>query len=318
MTPFFESRRLGRPGFCFCCLSADVGLAPRRAFARAKGIVDTIKDAASQSPITMHRLRGGVSVLEGSGGSVAVLDGADGKLMVDAGIGVSQPQMRQALDSLSTAPVVQLINTHWHFDHADGNEWLHASGAHILAQQATAAHLAAAQRVDDWDFDFPAAPPGARPAETFAQEHRLRHNGQTVELRHYGAAHTDGDISVRFAEADVLHAGDTFWNGVYPFIDYSTGGSIDGMIAAARSNVSETADSTLVIAGHGKPVGTRAELCAFRDMLIAIRGAVATLKERGMTVEEVVAAQPTAPFDEAWGQFVIGPAFFTSLVYRGV
>jgi len=316
--------RLHRRGFCLCCLSAPgfaagaAWLTPRQAFAQARGIVDTIKDFAARTPITVTPLRGNISVLEGSGGTVAVLGGSDGKLLVDAGIGVSKPQMTGALERLGREPVVQLINTHWHFDHADGNDWLHAAGARILAQRNTSVHLATAQRVEDWDFNFPAAPPGARPAETFADRHRLSHNGQTLELAYYGPAHTDSDISVRFAEADVLHVADTFWNGVYPFIDYSTGGSIDGMIRAAEANVAGTAESTIVIAGHGKAVGTRAELREFRDMLVAIRGQVALLKARGMSRDEVVAARPSEPFDAKYGGFVIGPAFFTRLVYAGV
>ena len=312
-----------RRGFCLCCLAAPgfaatAWLTPREAYAQARDIVDTIKDAAARAPITIHSLRGNISVLEGSGGNVAVLGGADGKLMVDAGIGVSRPQMSGALQEIGREPVVQLINTHWHFDHADGNDWLHAAGARILAQQNTARHLAIVQRVEDWDFDFPAAPPGGLPTETFIEQHRLRHNGQTLELKHYGPAHTDSDISVRFAEADVLHVADTFWDGVYPFIDYSTGGSIDGMIRAAAANVAATTESSIIIGGHGKPVGSRAELREFSDMLVAIRGRVAALKARGMSREEAVAARPTAAFDAQWGGFVIGPAFFTRLVYAGV
>ena len=131
-------------------------------------------------------------------------------------------------------------------------------------------------------------------------------------------AHTDSDISVRFGEADVLHVADTFWNGVYPFIDYSTGGSIDGTIAACDANLAATTADTIIIAGHGQPVSNRAELKEFRDMLVAVREKVSTLKKQGRSRDEIVAAKPTAAFDAEFGNFVIDPGFFTRLVYEGV
>lgn len=121
-----------------------------------------------------------------------------------------------------------------------------------------------------------------------------------------------------FAEADIFHAGDTYWNGIYPFIDYSTGGSIDGMIAASDANLAATTDQTIIIPGHGRPVSSRAELKQFRDMLVGIRDNVAELKMQGRSRDETVAAKPTAAFDAEWGNFVIDPGFFTRLVYEGV
>ncbi len=126
---------LSRRGFCLCCLggtafaASNGWLTPREAFAEARDIVSLIKDSAATSPIVTHKLRNNVSVFEGSGGNIAVLTGPDGKVLVDAGIGVSRPQITKALADLSAEPVTHLINTHWHFDHADGNEWLHAVGA---------------------------------------------------------------------------------------------------------------------------------------------------------------------------------------------
>src|SRR6185369_16268685 len=198
------------------------------------------------------------------------LNGADGKVLIDAGIGVSRPRITKALAELGAEPVTHLINTHWHFDHADGNEWLHSAGAKIIAHENTRKHLSAIQRVEDWDYNFLPLPPGGIPSEVFAGEHALKLNGSSIGLKYYGPAHTDSDISVTFAEANVVHVGDTYWNGIYPFIDYSTGGSIDGMIAASEANLAATGQDTIVISGHGKPVGNRAELQAFRDMLITI------------------------------------------------
>ena len=148
--------------------------------------------------------------------------------------------------------------------------------------------------------------------------HNLKLNGSTIALKDYGSAHTDSDISVTFAEANVVDVADTFWNGIYPFIDYSTGGSIDGMIAASDANLAATNDDTIIIVGHGKAVGTKAELKEFRDMLVAIRYAVAALKRQGRSRDQTVAAKPTAVFDAKFGNFVIDPGFFTRLVYEGV
>jgi glyoxylase-like metal-dependent hydrolase (beta-lactamase superfamily II) len=312
---------LSRRGFCLCCLSAAAGgawLTPRQAFAEALGIVEGIQAEAAKSPIAIHRLRGDVAVLEGSGGNVAVLNGPDGKVMIDAGIAVSRPQMEKALAALGPEPVTHLINTHWHFDHANGNEWLHELGPQILAHENTRKRLLTMQRVEDWEYDFKPLSEAALPTALFADEHRLKLNGTTLHMRYFGPAHTDSDIGVSFVEPDILHTGDTFWNGVYPFIDYSTGGSIDGSIRAAETNLAAVTDRTIIIPGHGRPVSNRAELQAFRDMLVGVRANVAVLKKKRMSLEAIVAAQPTAAYDAVFGQFVISPALFTKVVYEGV
>ena len=319
-----NARLLSRRRFCLCCaggaaFAATGGwLTPREAFAEARGLVSLIKDSAAVSPIVTHQLRGNISVLEGSGGNVAVLTGPDGKVLIDAGIGVSRVQMTKALAALSPDPVTHLINTHWHFDHTSGNDWLNEAGAKIIAQENTRKYLGQVQRVEDWDYNFLPLPAGGIPSETFATEHSLKLNGASIALKRYAPAHTDSDISVTFGEADIVHVGDTFWNGSYPFIDYSTGGSIDGTIAACDANLAATTDKTIIIPGHGKPVSNRAELQDFRDMLARIRDAVAALKKEGRSRDEAVAAKPTAAFDAKWGNFVIDSTLFTRLVYEGV
>jgi len=293
-------------------------LTPRQAFAEARGLVTLIKDSAASSPVTSYGLRGNVSVLEGSGGNIAVLTGPDGKVLVDGGIGVSRPQLTKALSALGAEPITHLINTHWHFDHTSGNDWLHSVGAKIIAHNNTRKHLSEIQRVEDWDYNFLPSPAGAIPSDALIANRKLKLNGASIELKPYKPAHTDGDLSVTFGEADILHVGDTYWNGIYPFIDYSTGGSIDGMIAASDANVATATENTIIIPGHGKPVSNKSELKAFRDMLVGIRDNIAALKQAGRTLEETVAAKPTAAYDAKWGQFVIDPPFFIKLVYEGV
>src|SRR6476660_2149915 len=229
-------RSVSRRNFCLCCVGAGAytatggWLTPREAFAEARGLVSVFKDSAAITQITTHKLRDNISVLEGSGGNIAVLTGPDGKVLIDGGIGASRTQITKALADLGGDPITHMVNTHWHFDHTSSNEWLHAAGAKIIAQENTRKYLSEVQRVEDWDYNFLPLSPGGVPSEVFAAEHSLKLNGATIGLKRYTPAHTDSDISVIFGEADILHTGDTYWNGIYPFIDYSTGGSIDGRV----------------------------------------------------------------------------------------
>ena len=292
-------------------------VAGRPVIAGHDGIVPTMLKAAAAAKITTHTLRRNITVLEGSGGNIVVLSGNDGKLLVDAGFTVSRPALSSALTAISADPVKHLINTHWHIDHTDGNAWLHAAGASITAHENTRKRLSTATRVAGWSYTFPAAPSGALPVKVFATGFEMRMNETRIALRYYGPAHTDSDISVNFTDADVLHVGDTWWNGVYPFIDYSTGGSIDGSIHAAETNLAAVTSNTIVVPGHG-PVGGKSDMAEFRDMLVAIRERVAALKKQGNSLDDVIAAKPTALYDAKWGQFLITPAMFTGLVYQGV
>jgi glyoxylase-like metal-dependent hydrolase (beta-lactamase superfamily II) len=297
--------------------AAGFSTLPRRSFAQQQSPVITMRAAAATAKITIQKLRGNVSALEGSGGNIAVLTGSDGKLLVDAGITASRPGITQALNSLSPDPVKHLINTHWHFDHTDGNEWLHSIGAEITSHENTRKHLSETTRVDAWNFTFPPSPKGALPTKTFKKELKVDFNGENLALKYYPPAHTDSDISIEFSEADILHVGDTWWNGYFPFIDYNTGGSIAGMIQATNDNIKRVSNKTIVIPGHG-PIGNKAGLIEFRDMLVAVRDKVVALKKQGKSLEEVIAAKPTGEFDAKWGAFVIDGKTFTQLVYAGV
>ena len=282
-----------------------------------RGIVPTMIDAAANAKIQTIPVRRNITVLDGSGGNITVLTGKDGKLLIDSGFTVSKPRLTEALGKLSSDPITQLINTHWHIDHTDGNAWVHAAGAAITAHTNTKKHLSTSTRVEGWQWTFPPAPVEALPVTTFDDEHRLHHNDTNIALQYYGPCHTDSDVSVVFEEADVVLVADTWWNGTYPFIDYSTGGSIDGMIRAVQRNLSMVKENTIVIPGHG-PVGNKAGLEEFHDMLASIRDNVAAHKKQGKSLEETIAAKPTAAYDARFGNFLITPSFFTALVYSGV
>jgi glyoxylase-like metal-dependent hydrolase (beta-lactamase superfamily II) len=298
-------------------LSAGAALLARRPLSAKEGIVPTMVNAAAKAKISTRAVRRNISVLEGSGGNIAVLTGRDGKLLVEAGFAVSRPAITNALAAINNDPVRHLINTHWHTDHTDGNAWLHAAGAEITAHENTRKRLSVATRVEGWEWTFPAAPAGALPVRVFAAQDEVHRNDTRIAMKYYGPAHTDSDVWVNFTDADVVHVGDTWWNGVYPFIDYSTGGSIDGQIRAAEANLAAFTGKTIFIPGHG-PVGGRSEVAEFRDMLVTVRGRVAALKKQGRSLSETIAAKPTAVYDAKWGQFLVTPAMFTGLVYAGV
>ena len=319
---YHEETRTPIPRRHFLALTALATAAcslPRRVFAAAaQSPVNAFRTAAATAKITTHKLRGNVSMLEGSGGNIAVLTGRDGKLLVDAGITASQPAISEALANISSDPVRHLINTHWHIDHTDGNEWLHSIGAKIAAHENTRKHLSETTRVEGWNFTFPPSPEEALPTKILKKEQKLLINGSSLVLEYYGPAHTDSDISVYFPEPDILHVGDTCWNGYYPFIDYSTGGSIDALIRAAEANIARVTDKTIIIPGHG-PIANKSNLIEFRDMLRAIREKVSAFKKQGLSLAEVTAAKPTAAYDAGkWGRFFIDGSTFTSLVYAGV
>jgi glyoxylase-like metal-dependent hydrolase (beta-lactamase superfamily II) len=294
-----------------------VCLAPHRLFGDEESLVVASRKGGETANVTVQTLRRNVSALIGSGGNIAVLPENDGKLISDSGFLGTRGKTVDALGSLSSDPIKHLVNTHWHFDHTDGNEWMHSAGATITAHENTRKHLSASTRVEDWNFTFPPSPSGAIPTEVFNADKTLRLNGATIALKYYGPSHTDGDVSAYFMEADVLHTGDTWWNGHYPFIDYSTGGSLDGMIRAAEANVARVTDKTVVIPGHG-PVGGKAEMIEYRDTLATIRDRVAALKGDGKSLNEIVTAKPTAADDAKWGRGFVNGEFFTKLIYKGL
>ena len=285
--------------------------------ASAASPVDLINAEAAKGHVTVETLRGGVSLIDGAGGNIAVLETDAGKLMVDGGIALARPHLDQALSRIGRGQPKYLIDTHWHWDHTDGNEWLHAMGAEIVAHPNTLKHLSESVLVEDWQHTFAPIPAAARPTELVDGARTIAFGGETISIQAYGPSHTDGDLSVYFRNADVLVTGDTYWNGMYPFIDLAAGGTIDGMIRAAQLNVERAGNDTLVIPGHG-PVARKRDLDEYRAMLVGIRTEVASLKASGATLADVVAAVPTRDYDAKWGKFVIDPAFFTSLVYRSL
>jgi glyoxylase-like metal-dependent hydrolase (beta-lactamase superfamily II) len=307
-------------GLAACSTSCTSRPSPQAKPAKKEqGLVETMRGGAAQAKIDVQSLRGGVHVLIGSGGNIGVLAGPDGLLLVDTGLAGSQPQIRKALAGISDKPIRHVVDTHWHFDHCDGNAWARGTGATLHAHPNTTKHLSNSTRVPDWDFTFPPNAAAALPNAAVPTRVDLSVGTNAVaDVRYYGfPCHTDGDLYVRFDAADVLQCGDTFWNGHYPFIDTANGGSIGGTLLATELNLKVSGEQTMIIPGHG-PVGRQSDLTDFRDMLAGVRDAVAKLKKEGRTVDEAVAAKPTAKWDAKYAGFVITPDHFTRIAYAGV
>jgi glyoxylase-like metal-dependent hydrolase (beta-lactamase superfamily II) len=276
-----------------------------------------MRATAANLPVKTTKLYDNVYLLQGAGGNMVVQTGPDGKLLIDSSYSTAGPRIRQAMDALGNDPAHLLINTHWHFDHTDGNEGMHAAGFSILAHSETRMRLSRPSEIRLYGLALPAAPEGALPTTVFDNWMRLWSNGDSLELRHFNPSHTDTDIYIHFDKADVLHMGDTWFNGMYPFIDESSGGNIGGMIEAEDGALQMAGPSMKIVPGHG-PLGSRTQLQASRDMLATVRDRVAALKKSGTSEQEAVAKKPTADLDATWGKGNVAPDMFVGIVYRTV
>ncbi len=264
--------------------------------------------------IKSEKLAEGVYMLTGAGGNLAVSVGKSGVFLIDDEFAPLTEKILAAIKNLSPEPVRVVLNTHYHFDHVGGNENLARAGALLVAQENVYKRMSTDQYLEAFKRTTPAAPEAARPVLTYADALTFHWNGDDVIVFHVAPAHTDGDSVVRFTRADVIHMGDLFFSGTYPFIDSSAGGRIDGMIAAADRVLAMADEKTRIVPGHG-PLATRAELAAYRDMLVAVRDRIAKLKAAGKTREEIIAAKPTADFDAKLGGGFMKPEVWTGIVY---
>ena len=244
----------------------------------------------------------GFHVLFGAGGNVAVSIGDQGVLIVDDQFPAMVPRIKAAILGLGGGDVDFVINTHWHFDHADGNPLFGKGGAWIVSQSnsrqmMTEDHLV---NVVEATIKQPAYPPEGLPVITFEDRMRFHINGEEIDLLHFGPAHTTGDVAVVFRGYNVVHMGDVFVTEGYPLIDTDNGGGIDGMIQMCEAVLNEIGKDTVVIPGHG-PLATYADLAEYVTMLRKIRERVAALIDDGATLDKVVAAKPTAEWDAVWG-----------------
>ena len=265
-------------------------------------------------PIQPQKLSDNLTLLSGPGGNVVVLTGPDGKLVVDTFLSPAWPKLKEALDGLGGAPLKTVIDTHWHFDHTDNNAPLHAAGATVIAHENTKKRMSQPHDLPVMNLHFAPSPAEALPQQTFASSHKLQANGETLTLQHFSPAHTDTDIYIHFQKANVIHLGDTFFNGSYPYIDSGTGGTIKGMIAANNKILNLVDNDTKIVPGHG-PLGNKVDLTKFRDMLVTAGDRVQKLKSAGKSAQEAVAAKPFADLEPVWGKFLLTGDLFVQVVY---
>jgi cyclase len=259
----------------------------------------------------------GVYMLTGAGGNIGVLAGPEGIVLVDDQYAPLTDKIRRALAAISPTPVRFVLNTHWHGDHTGGNEALGQAGAVIVAHDNVRRRMSVEQFLEAFGRRVPASPPGALPVVTFTEAVTFHLNGEELHAFHVPPAHTDGDTIVHFRTADVLHMGDVFFNGSYPFIDLSSGGSVAGVIDAVGRALELATPETRVIPGHGA-LATPAELEEYRRMLKSVRHRVAALRAEGLTLEEIIADRPTAAWDEAWGGGFITGAALAETVFQSL
>jgi len=265
---------------------------------------------------TYEVVAGKIYMLEGQGGNLGVSIGEDGVFLIDDQYAPLTEKIVAAIAKLSDKPIRFVLNTHWHGDHTGGNENLGKAGTLIVAHDNVRVRMSSEQFIAAFNSKTPPSPKDALPVVTFNDAVTFHFNGDEIHAFHVAPAHTDGDSIVHFRKADVLHMGDVFFNTIYPFIDTGAGGSIDGMIAAVERTLPLIDEKAKLIPGHG-PVGDKASLTAYLEMLRGVRDAIAPLVAAGKSVEEVVAAKPTAPFDEKWGQGFLNADVFTKIVYEG-
>jgi glyoxylase-like metal-dependent hydrolase (beta-lactamase superfamily II) len=287
--------------------------ATRRAAQQQQDRVAQFRAQIGAIPIQAQPLGENVTLLTGPGGNVVVLHGADGLVVVDTFVAPAWPKFQESLKGLG-APVKSVINTHWHFDHTDNNASLRAAGATLVAHENTKLRMTERHHLAVLELDFPPSPAAALPQRVFKEGYKLEANGERLAVTHVPPAHTDGDVVVRFEKANVLHTGDVFFNGRYPFIDGSTGGRIDGMIAGVDRLLSLADSDTKIVPGHG-PLGTKADLAKYRDMLSTAADRVRKLKASGKSLEESIAAKPFVDLDADWGKGMLNGDSFVKVVY---
>jgi len=297
------------------------GLFPRELARAATGRVAQQQDHAAQVraqigaiPIQAQPLAENLTLLAGPGGNVVVLHGSDGLVVVDTFVAPAWPKLQESLKGFG-APVKFVINTHWHFDHTDNNAPLRAGGATVVAHENTKLRMTQPHHLAVLELDLPPSPAAALPQRVFKEGYKLEANSERLAVTHVPPAHTDTDVAVRFEKANVLHTGDVFFNGgVYPYIDGSTGGRIDGMIEAADRLLSLADADTKIVPGHG-PLGTKADYAKYRDMLSKAADRVRKLKASGKSVDDAIAAKPFADLEADWGKGRLNGDSFVKVVY---
>jgi cyclase len=268
----------------------------------------------SKVEVKAEKVAEGVYMLTGAGGNMGLSVGKSGTYLIDDQYAPLSDKIVLAIRLITPDPVRFVVNTHWHGDHTGGNENLGKAGALLVAHENVRRRMSTEQFMGAFGRKVEPSPEGALPVVTFTDAVTFPWNGDEIRAYHVPPAHTDGDVIIHFVKADVVHMGDVFVNGGYPFIDTSSGGRIDGVIGAAELVLAGIGEKTRLIPGHG-PLGTKADLQAWHDGLKTLRDRIAKLKAEGKTRDQAIAAKPTADYDAKWGTGFMKGDTFTGLVY---
>jgi glyoxylase-like metal-dependent hydrolase (beta-lactamase superfamily II) len=255
-----------------------------------------------------------IAMLQGKGGNIGVFHHNDSVFLIDDQFAPLTDKILHSVKTLNAHPIRFLVNTHWHFDHVGGNENLGKHSAVIIAHENVRKRMSSDQFITFFNKKIPASPDIALPTITFTQDMRFHLEGETINLYHVENAHTDGDTIVRFETANVIHMGDNYFSGMYPFIDTSSNGSVAGMIKAVTHVLSEVDDDTKIIPGHGS-LSNKAELTQFLAMLKDLQSKISQLIAEGKTLAEVQASKPTADYDKNWGKGFLSGEQFVQILY---
>lgn len=289
----------------------------------ALALVATFTAAAAQGQdfskveIQTRKLDANTYMLTGAGGNIGVSVGDDAVFIIDDQFAPLVPKIQAALAAISPKPVKFVLNTHYHFDHTGGNEGLGKAGALIVAHDNVRKRMTSDQLISFIGANQPKAPAIALPVVTVAGEMTFHINGDELHAFHVPRAHTDGDLIVHFRRSDVVHMGDVYFNGFYPFIDTGSGGTAAGVVAAADRVLAVATEKTQIIPGHG-PLANRTDLKAYRDMLASVAQRITELRASGRSEEQIRAAQPSAEFDAKYGGGFIKPERFVQMMLDAV
>jgi glyoxylase-like metal-dependent hydrolase (beta-lactamase superfamily II) len=271
----------------------------------------------SKVEIKTTPLTGTTYMLTGAGGNLGLSVGEDAVFLIDDQFAPLTDRISAAIRAITPNPVRFVLNTHWHYDHTGGNENFGRGGAIVVAHENVRKRMGSEQFIEFMRMNIPASPKGALPVVTFAAGLSFHLNGEEIRAIHMPRAHTDGDSVVHFLGSDVVHMGDIYFNGMYPFIDTSSGGTVAGVIAACDQVLQIANDRTKIIPGHG-PLSTRAELRAYRDMLATIAGRIRQMIDEGRKIEDITASKVSADFDEKWGRGFIAPNKFAEMIAMNI
>lgn len=280
----------------------------------------TISSAPAQEKkveFTTIQLSDTVYMLMGSGGNVGISTGEDGLYIIDDQVRPVTAQLLQAIRKISNKPIRFVINTHYHGDHVGGNETIGGAGAVIIAHDNIRKRMTTEQVSIFLKNTTPPYAKEALPVVTFNDRMSLHLNGETATAYYVANGHTDGDSIIHFPASNVIHMGDMYFNGMYPYVDLDAGGSIEGMVAAADLALSMADESTRIIPGHG-PLAITEDLKSYRDFLIKASTNIQALIDQDMNLEQIIAAKPTQEWDVAQGKKWITPPQFVTFIYNSL